>query len=230
VSPKKECVKCECTVSERNPASVLQENIYKTDAPRQHADLKERKTRGIISEITKRKHCRILDVGYGDGSFLQPFSDMHECYGIDLSTPQLEKAEEKNIRAFRVDLETGKFPFSNDFFDLVICSETIEHLLDADNLLSETHRVLKSEGSLVLTFPSMNQPVSWLMQIVFDLPPMYSARYKSPHVRDYTTRIIKNVLLNSGFEVIHVGGTYIYPNKGRISQWLAEKLQGLSRR
>lgn len=216
------------TVNDRRSASVLQENIYKTDAPRQHAELKDVEVRKIISEITRGKHRRILDVGCGDGSLLQSFSETNECFGLDISMPQLEKAEKKNIRALRVDLETGEFPFPNDSFDLVICSETIEHLLDVDNLLSEAHRILKFEGSLILTFPNINQPVSWLMQIIYDLPPMYSARYKSPHVRDYTARIVKNILVDFGFEVIRARGTYIYPNKGRISKWLAERFPRLA--
>jgi len=111
---------------------------------------------------------------------------------------------------------------------LVICSETIEHLLDADNLLQEIHRTVRLGGTFILTFPNVNQPISWLMQILFDLPPRYSARYKSPHVRDYTLRIIKNVLVNFGFEISDVTGTYIYPSEDRISQWLAKSFPRLA--
>ena len=147
---------------------------------------------------------------------------------MDVSEVQLKKAQMKGIRTCRIDLESERLPFANDFFDLVICSETIEHLLDADNLLQEIHRTVRLGGTFILTFPNVNQPISWLMQILFDLPPRYSARYKSPHVRDCTLRIIKNVLVNFGFEISDVTGTYIYPSEDRISQWLAKSFPRLA--
>jgi hypothetical protein len=65
------------------------------------------------------------------------------------------------------------------------------------------------------------------MQILFDLPPRFSARCKSPHVRDYTLRIIKIVLANFNFETTTAVGTYIYPFKGKLSQWLATRFPRL---
>ena len=76
-------------------------------------------------------------------------------------------------------------------------------------------------GLIILTFPNVNQPISWLMGIFLDLPPRFSARYKSPHVRDYTYRIMKKILPIFGFEIIFAKGTFIYPFTGKISQFLA---------
>jgi SAM-dependent methyltransferase len=101
-------------------------------------------------------------------------------------------------------------------------------MLDPDNLLSEVHRALKPRGSLILTFPNMKQPVSWLMQIAYDLPFMYSARNKSHHAKGNTIPIVKHMLVNFGFEAIHVRGTYVHPNKGRISQWFAKRAPRLA--
>lgn len=209
-------------------ASDFQENIYRTGERRETVELKDLRVREIVWEMTHNKNCKILDVGCGDGSLLGPFSESQDCYGVDISEAQLEKAQRKKIKAFRVNLETEILPFHKDFFDLVICSETIEHLLDADNLLQEIHRVLKFGRTFILTFPNVNQPISWLMQVVFDLPPMYSARYKAPHVRDYTLRIVKKVLADFGFDILNVTGTYIYPFKDRFSQWLAKSFPRLA--
>jgi ubiquinone/menaquinone biosynthesis C-methylase UbiE len=198
----------------------LQENIYNTQAPEKD-EFKDLKVRGIIRELSAARTCKILDVGCGDGSLLEPFHRHHECYGVDISEAQLKKARAKGIKAFRVNIEAEKLPFPQSFFDLAVCSETIEHLLDVDNLFHEVNRTLKKGGFFILTFPNVNQPVSWLLQVVFDLPPMYSARYKSPHVRDYTLRIVKSALTRFGFAVKNVTGTYVYPFKGGVSQFLA---------
>jgi methionine biosynthesis protein MetW len=208
--------------------STFQENIYDKEAPAKTVELKDLKLRKIIRELTRNSRCKILDIGCGEGSLLEPFSKSQECYGVDVSEAQLKKARAKGIVAYRTDLERGALPFADDLFDLIICSETIEHLLDPDNLLQEVHRTVRFGGIFILTFPNINQPLSWLMQVVFDLPPRFSARYKSPHVRDYTLRIMKNVLVNFGFEISKVTGTYIYPFESKISRWLAKSFPRLS--
>jgi methionine biosynthesis protein MetW len=212
----------------KNPSSTFQENIYNTEAPQKIVEVKDLRVREIMRKLLEKNRCKVLDVGCGDGSLLEPFCRSQECYGVDVSEAQLKKAQKKGIRIYRVDLESGTLPFADDFFDLVICSETIEHLLDPDNLLQEIHRTVRCRGIFILTFPNINQPLSWLMQVAFDLPPRFSARYKSPHVRDYTLRIMKNVLVNFGFEISNVTGTYIYPYEGKISQWLATSFPRLA--
>lgn len=209
-------------------SSTFQENIYDAEVPRKTVELKDLRVREIVKELIRNNRCRVLDVGCGDGSLLEPFCGSQECYGVDVSEVQLKKARMKGIRTCRIDLERERLPFANDFFDLIVCSETIEHLLDADNLLQEIHRTVRLGGAFILTFPNVNQPISWLMQILFDLPPRFSARYKSPHVRDYTLRIVKNVLVNFDFEISDVTGTYVYPSEDRISQWLAKSFPRVS--
>jgi methionine biosynthesis protein MetW len=204
-------------------ASHFQENIYDTEVPQKIVELKDLRVREIVKKLIRNNRFKVLDIGCGDGSLLEPFCESQECYGVDVSEAQLKKAQKKGIRTYRTDLESETLPFADAFFDLAVCSETIEHLLDADNLLQEVHRTLRFGGIFILTFPNINQPLSWLMQVVFDLPPRFSARYKSPHVRDYTLRIMKNVLVNFGFEISKVTGTYIYPFENKISRWLARK-------
>jgi methionine biosynthesis protein MetW len=209
-------------------ASTFQENIYDKEAPAKTVELKDLKLQKIIRELTRTSRCKILDIGCGEGSLLEPFSKSQECYGVDISKAQLKKARAKGIVAYRTDLERGALPFADDLFDLIICSETVEHLLDPDNLLQEAHRTIRFGGTFILTFPNINQPLSWLMQVAFDLPPRFSARYKSPHVRDYTLRIMKDILANFGFEILNVTGTFIYPFEGKISRWLATSFPRLS--
>jgi len=208
--------------------SAYQENIYNTWIRQKGLEVRDFRIREMIGKMISNKKCKILDVGCGDGSILEPFCKHQDCYGVDISEAQLKRARERNIKTFRVDLEVEELPFRQGFFDLVVCSETIEHLLDIDNLLLQINRALRLDGTFILTFPNVNQPISWLIQIAFDLPPVYSARYKSPHVRDYTLRIVKKTLTNFGFNIERVIGTYIYPFEGRLSQWLGKSLPRLA--
>ena len=209
--------------------SLNQENVYNKIAedvdPILLNILKE-----TINKLAKEPHQNLLDVGCGYGKLLSFFVRFQNCYGVDFSEGPLSKAKSRGINTYRVNLENERIPFQSNFFDLVICSQVIEHVLNTDSLLNEINRVLRDKGTLILTFPNINQPVSWLAQIIFDYPPMFAARYKSTHVRDYTLRIVKKILPIYGFDIYNIRGTCIYPFKSNFSQWLAKITPRISQR
>jgi 2-polyprenyl-3-methyl-5-hydroxy-6-metoxy-1,4-benzoquinol methylase len=49
-------------------------------------------------------------------------------------------------------------PFSNETFGSVLCTDVIEHVVDPDRLLAEAKRILKPNGTLVLTTPNKIGP------------------------------------------------------------------------
>jgi SAM-dependent methyltransferase len=101
-------------------------------------------------------------------------------------------------------------PFSADGFDLVICTEVIEHIKDRDSqviedleifngsgarfLLSEIHRVLKPGGQLLLTTPNACS-MATLFKWVKRQPPLFDPA----HVREYTVAEIDTMLISAGF-------------------------------
>lgn len=52
-----------------------------------------------------------------------------------------------------VEADAQSLPFPDDAFDGVICSETLEHVLDDRQAAAEIHRVLRPAGMLFLTVP-----------------------------------------------------------------------------
>ena len=74
----------------------------------------------------------------------------------------------------------------------------------------EINRVLKPGGKLVLTFPNIRTILGLGMMLFFDLPPMYAARYRSAHFRDFTLRTIKIVLKAHGFRFERAIGSAFY--------------------
>ena len=96
--------------------------------------------------------------------------------------------------------------------------------MDTDWLLCEINRVLKPDAHFILTFPNIRTPVSMLMMLL-NLPPMFSARYRSAHVRDFTTGMIRLALQNCGFrEDIMWGIDFYFPKIGHCLSSLARPL------
>ena len=87
---------------------------------------------------------KILDVGCGEGMVLHYFNDSYkvdECYAIDFDEKELEDAR-NNIPFCNISKGSiYEIPFENDFCDLIICSEVLEHLVEPNNAIKELHRV-----------------------------------------------------------------------------------------
>jgi len=193
------------------------QNEDEESAPRK-TELRVRRLQNLLGDVQGKK---ILDIGCSDGQILEPYIRIGDCYGVDISKSSLRKATSKGISTCLVDLEKG-LPFKENSFDVVICSHVLEHLVDTDFVLSEINRVLKKDGHLLLSIPNINTLLSLAVQLFLDFPPQYSARYRSPHVRDFTVRTIKVALKLNGFYVERLTGTYIVPFRGKFSQRLAQ--------
>lgn len=175
-----------------------------------------------------KSRARLLDVGCGTCKISRNLNKECDLYGIEISKSLAAIAARKGVKVSLMNIETEKYPFDDEYFDIVFSGEVIEHIIDSDNYLFEINRVLKKGGYFVISFPNINQPISWLAMILFDFPPVFSSRYKSAHVRDYTLRIIKKVLELYGFEILGVRGSYVYPFTNILSQKLAHIIPRLS--
>lgn len=80
-----------------------------------------------------------------------------EVVGVDLHQDLLDFARahwsRPNANFTRVDVAREPLPFPDGHFDAVVSLETIEHVADARALLAQFRRVLRPEGSLMLSTP-----------------------------------------------------------------------------
>jgi len=99
-----------------------------------------------------------LDIGRGSGEFLgflKARMKVEKVVGVDISEKAVREVRTHGLEAYVVDVSRESLPFENDYFDLVFCSEVIEHVFDPDFLLEEIWRVLKSRGHTLVTTPNL---------------------------------------------------------------------------
>jgi len=103
-----------------------------------------------IKRICKiNKNTKILDVGCGISSILH-FIDGKK-YGID---PLASMYKRLYSYPNDIDIRTAtaeEIPFDNEFFDVVFCSNVLDHVTNPNKSVNEIHRVLKNNGYFVLT-------------------------------------------------------------------------------
>lgn len=91
----------------------------------------------------------ILDVGCGNGAFLNSLSDMYEAVGLDSSQEALKYVKTKAIHG-----DITALPFKSASFDLVTCLEVLEHLPSDvfEKALPELQRV--SKKYIIISVPN----------------------------------------------------------------------------
>jgi SAM-dependent methyltransferase len=106
------------------------------------------------------------------------------------------------------DAERHPYPYPGSSFDLVLCCELIEHLLqDPMHLLFECHRILAEGQLLLLTTPNTASFTSvacalhgWRNPQLYSVYPA-AGNGGTPHVREYTPRELVDAVTAAGFEV-----------------------------
>lgn len=139
-----------------------------------------------VGALEPARHA--LDVGCGDGA-VSAAVRAEQITLADVSTVALGRARGRLPAAEAVELEPdAPLPFADGTFDLVVCTETIEHVHDLQLFLSEVRRVLEPRGRLALTTPA--NPV-----LIPAPDPL------SPHLRHLTKRSLRALLDRMGFDV-----------------------------
>lgn len=102
---------------------------------------------------------QVLEIGCGAGLLcLWLAQQAHRVVGTDISFFVLDFArqvqqylQQRNVLFQMSDAEC--LPFGDNTFDVVMCSEVLEHLLHPETALREMRRVVKPTGTVVLSTP-----------------------------------------------------------------------------
>ena len=117
----------------------------------------------FLDEVGNGK--RVLEVGCYVGTNIRmlnkllPASMDMEFRGIDISSKAILEAEEYSKKGEMRNhfFEVGKaedLKYDACVFDIVICTEVLEHLVDPNIAISEMYRVLKQGGCAIITTPN----------------------------------------------------------------------------
>lgn len=152
---------------------------------------------------------KVLDIGCGKG-FLLPFLLRKRCevFGIDVFAPENVA---KGFSAYQqLDLqEKTHIPYPDENFDVVILADFIEHIRNPRAILSEVKRVLKSDGSVII---STGNVALWLYRILLlfgNFPYARRGILDETHAHLYTLTTFSYLMRLSGFRILNRRATPI---------------------
>ena len=164
-----------------------------------------------ITASLVRKHTSrggtLLDVGCGMGRLLERLPD-YQRYGMDISAPYLSYAVKVGAEVCLAKVED--MPYRDGFFDTVVCTDVLEHVIDLNAAILQLFRVVKHGGHLVLRVPYRENLEPYLRP---DYP------YHMAHLRnfdEYSLRLVFEKIFN-GKLVDEVRGPYL--EQGGYFKW-----------
>jgi SAM-dependent methyltransferase len=105
----------------------------------------------------------ILDVGCGTGANSAVLAAKgHLVRGVDVSEAAIARYRARGFNGGLADLESG-IDYPDASFDVIFCSEVIEHIVSPEILVSEMSRLLRPGGQIVLSTPNS---AFWLYRLL----------------------------------------------------------------
>ena len=188
------------------------------------------KTHRKVLEIFARFPRRgpLLEIPAGEGALAWQLHKLgYQVTGGDID-PAFFKV--KPIPCIHLDLNRP-VPIEDGKFDFISCIEGIEHLEDQFQFVRECHRILTSEGMLVLSTPNILNLASrlkFLLSGFYSLTPRpineFSQAPVFDHIHPVTYYQLRYMLHTQGFRVAEVA-TDIYRRGSAALFWLKPLVQ-----
>lgn len=165
-----------------------------------------------FSRLRLEPGSRVLDAGCGAGRHLAEAFRARgvSVVGVDLNRDDALKAlnttkimrhagEDGGGGAMVMVSDVTRLPFKDASFDLVICSEVLEHIPEHTKAIAEIVRVLKPGCPLVVSVPRyLPERICWALSDDYH-------NEKGGHIRIYRTRELVSLLEKAGARCVARG-------------------------
>lgn len=139
-------------------------------------------TKSILNALNKYSFQSFIDIGGAEGYTANIVKQIFnaEVTTTDLSESACEMAKEIfNINAIPADIHN--LPFADNQFEVVLCSETIEHVTDYKKAIAELMRITKNV--LIITVPHETEEI--VKKNIENKIPHAHIHYFDIHTLDY---------------------------------------------
>ena len=193
---------------------ALQETLYTSSNPtRRYLHCTRRDwIMAALLRCAVPAHARALEVGPGSGVYLPTLGKLFdEVYATDIEVAYLQHAAplrqgHRNLHLLIDDITASTL--AAESFDLILCTEVVEHIANSSLALAGMRRLLKPGGVLILSTPQRYSPLELIAKIAF-LPGIIDIVrriYREPilktgHINLMTAREVERQLIDAGFQI-----------------------------
>lgn len=159
----------------------------------------------VVSLISKKQDCKILEIGAGFGatlSHLKTTGIAKEVVGLDISVDK-DLIDTNTIDNFIIgNVEELNLEQYNNYFDVIILADVLEHLINPKEVLEKVANYLNNDGEILISIPNFRHK-SAIYKVFFKGNFSYeeSGLFDYTHLRFFCKKNIKELVLNSGLNI-----------------------------
>jgi SAM-dependent methyltransferase len=151
---------------------------------------------GDVAFHATRGSGRLLDVGCNEGRGLRTYaSNGFQAEGLELNENAAKVARESGFRVYTCLLEEFDLDAS---YDVAILSNVLEHSLNPRQMLSDVHRVLKTNGEVWISCPNSD---SWLRRL---FKRSWINWHVPFHISHFSAATLRQLLGETGYSRVEV--------------------------
>ena len=164
-------------------------------------------SRPEMAEFLPSRYQKVLEIGCGEGGFAGSLDQRCEVWGVEMHASSAGIADQRLHRVLVGSYDAVQHDLPENYFDLVICNDVIEHMPDHDASFNSISTKLQDGGYLVASIPNMRYYYC-LRELLLRKEWVYRDQgiMDRTHLRFFTERSIRRTLSDHGFSVEMLGG------------------------
>jgi len=165
-------------------------------------------TRPEMLQFIPANAQKILEVGCGEGKFsAQLRNDNNETWAIEPNDISAKQASEKLFKVLKGTVEEKITELPDNYFDVIIMNDVIEHLLEPWDDLQRLKGKLKDDGVFVSSIPNVRYAKN-LFNMLFKRDWKYTDDriLDITHYRFFTRKSIRRLFEENGYVVQKMKG------------------------
>jgi 2-polyprenyl-3-methyl-5-hydroxy-6-metoxy-1,4-benzoquinol methylase len=163
--------------------------------------------RGAIAKFLPDQYENVLEVGCATGGFVRHLPKAKQLWGIEPNAKAADQAQKYFSNVLQGTYAEVEDQIPNNFFDLVICNDVIEHMPDHDDFLKRLRVKLKPNAILVGSLPNVRH-VTALVKLVLlkDWPYSDSGILDRTHLRFFTEKSMRRMFREHQLSIESMAG------------------------
>lgn len=148
-----------------------------------------------------RKNPKVLDIGCSS-AILTAHVARHlpksKIVGLDSYKAAIDFAKKKYPHISFVTADAHKIPFKDKSFDIIICTETLEHVVDPLGVIKEMKRILKKDGQAIISMDSGSLP----FRVVWYFWTKTKGKvWEDAHLHEFNAKLLAGLIKKAGFKI-----------------------------
>ncbi len=173
-----------------NYQAISQDDIAQSIQPERYLENQANK---FVSYIPNPNGLAICEIGTGKGYVTKYLLEKGatRIHAVDIALPYLRQLKQDS-RVTPLIANAENLPFRNAF-DLVVCTDVLEHVLNVGSFLFCVNRALKTGGTAYIRVPYLEGLMCY--------SPHLGCKYQFVHLRAFNRGLLKCTMESAGFTV-----------------------------